>query len=152
MVCTHTGSVNPTTGSVTPTAGSARKKVTSSTAGFADLAATKHQGKKEFGLANNTKHVYNSKISQAKAWLKDQCDAEENFELPTGCPENMDLPEDWSISEFRTALDWKPNRLSPFVLSLFITVRCFVEGLKVGVAEQAQAAFKHYWEEKCKFF
>ena len=111
------------------------------------LIAQKAEFKKKHGSSIKTQQAYDNKITQAKVWLEAQCEAEETFQLPMGCPENIDLPTDWLLKEFRTALDKTPNRLSATVLALFIIVKCFMNGCGIGVAEQAHAAFKKYWDE-----
>jgi hypothetical protein len=109
----------------------------------------KEKSKLRHGSSQNTRDAYERNIRQGKEWLHTQCEAEANFEMPHGCPEMLPTSEEWTLEELSHAFDKVPNRASPAALALFISFRCFEQNMKHGIAEQAHAAFKKYWEESC---
>jgi hypothetical protein len=121
------------------------QKSLKSLTGLTELINNKNELKTKHGSAENTRKTYERALRQGKEWLKIQCAAEANFEVPEGCPD-MPSSSEWSIEELSHAFDPIPNRASPSALALFIAHRCFQINLKKGIAQQAHAAFKKYWD------
>jgi hypothetical protein len=122
------------------------------TSNLQTLIKLKNESKSRHGSSQNTRDAYDRSIRQAKEWLQTQCEAEANFETPRGCPKMPSASEEWTLDELSHVFDKVPNRASPAALALFITFRCFEQNVKHGVAEQAHAAFKKYWEEAYVIF
>ncbi|KAJ7804873.1 hypothetical protein B0H14DRAFT_3773409 [Mycena olivaceomarginata] len=63
--------------------------------------------------------------------------------------EDVENPEEsftFDTPEYKQALDDIPNEHSPKVLSLYLTFKIFHQGLKIGTADTAKAAFKELWK------
>jgi hypothetical protein len=85
--------------------------------------------------ASNTHRLYDSAHKCAIRWLHQLCD------------EN---PEDETIKKhpgFREAFEGEPKGCSGKALAMYITYKCFSEGLKVSTGITVYSALKKHWEE-----
>ena len=115
------------------------------------LISTAKASKDEHSFSKSTIDSYERALRQAQKWLQEQLEAETLFEHPAGCP-YIEPSESWTLQDLKHAFDKTPNGASPAALTLFIATRCFTKGsngkeLKKGVAEQAQAAWKKFWDD-----
>ncbi|KAJ7496322.1 hypothetical protein B0H11DRAFT_1715957 [Mycena galericulata] len=114
--------------------------------------------------AANTTKKYGESVRNARKWLgvstgdvtdkkKGKSKVKQRGEdLNSDDEEEEDEPEDpaesfkFGAPEYKMALDDIPNEHSPKVLSLYLTYKIFHQGLKIGTADTARAAFKELWK------
>jgi hypothetical protein len=118
---------------------SKRKTKSSLASSFKDLDAVRATEVNRL-KAKNTDRAYHGYITRGKKFLSDIV-AKRHETKEFICSQG--IPTD----ELEKALDNPPNRYSAIVVEMWITQKCFAEGMKEGVAMGIHAAFCKYWDE-----
>ncbi|KAJ7796820.1 hypothetical protein B0H14DRAFT_3157804 [Mycena olivaceomarginata] len=138
-----------------------------------NIQALQKTGLTKHSKAANTTKKYGESVRNARKWLgasieegnntgktkvadTDSADEEEGKSgtgpdpiAPDVEGEDVEDPEEsftFDTPEYKQALDDIPNEHSPKVLSLYLTFKIFHQGLKIGTADTAKAAFKELWK------
>lgn len=121
------------------------------TATLSTIRDLQDQEKSTHGKALNTSKKYAVYVKRGREWLEEHFDACDPGEDPLtthadeiGTPPDGDSPYD--DPEFRNTFETIPNKYSDKALALFISYRCFQDGLGLSTADGAHAAFKHLWK------
>lgn len=125
------------------------------------LRKTATEKKKEHGRAANTTRGYAGYIRRgrefATAFAREKGEAEEDWKAGTeagSCEERIEEEServtgpdnDSQESEFCRSFDGAPLKCTPMGIAMFMTTKCFEEGLGKGTATSIHAAFKRHYE------
>ena len=123
-----------------PTPVSTRKRASSSksastTVDHAKLQQLRDAGKKQWMLAPNTSSAYKGHVDRGRRFL-----AQLVVSKRASGVENLDGLE--------SAFDNIPNKHSAYVLELFLTEKCFNQGLTYQTSEGIYSAFMKLWDQR----
>jgi hypothetical protein len=108
-----------------------------------NINSIKHVSLEEYGKSKNTKKAYKGHLSQGMKFLDEM--VAQRIEAGT----DKDGIETALLAK---AFDNPPNRYSAMALELFITQKCFNEGLGLGTCDGIHATFAKFWGEMCVLF
>jgi hypothetical protein len=94
----------------------------------------------EYGTSKNTKKAYKGHLSRGKKFLEEMV-GQKKASREDGNLINAD--------QLAKAFDNPPNEYSAMALELFLTHKCFNEGLSVSTGQGIHGAFAKYWDEMC---
>ena len=106
----------------------------------AALKAATVKNQEEYCKSSHTREAYQGQVKQGKEFLA-RCIAERKKK---GC--DADLADGVNTNLLEKAFDNPPNIHSVDALEMFLSQRCFTEGLAYSTAESIHAAFANYWD------
>ena len=106
----------------------------------AGLKAATAKNREEYCKSSCTHEAYQGQVKRGKEFLA-RCIAEQRKK---GC--DADLADGVNTDLLEKAFDNPPNIHSVDALEMFLSQRCFTEGLAYSTAELIHAAFANYWD------
>ena len=111
------------------------RKPASTSVDHAKLQQLRDAGKKKWMLAPNTSTAYKGHVDRGRRFLAQLVTSKRASGV-----ENLDGLE--------FALDDTPNKHSAYVLELFLTEKCFNQGLAYQTSEGISSAFMKLWDQR----